>query len=378
MIRKTYLIVLLFIFLFSSISLAARMECNDDGSIRITKLTKRGKVTAKQKGTKDPYIEVPGRWQSFEEGEKKYYMFVSKEAQFIVPKPTRFYVKIGKKSRRSVKCPAFKFSCEALNSTIDACYKRNNTFVAKFLINNIPLRNKKQAFRFGSPFTLKYALHVPGGRQITHSPTEYSPEFQYMAMTFKKLRKGNKYTLMTDGISEKIEKFSISKECKRSFFFDSKECTEMPSCRYDGDCMSEEFCKDEICEKLSCGDCEYAEKHECVRYDCCENSDCNNDEFCDEHICEKLDCRENEVAVDHSCDLLSCGSDEHTVDHECVKLECEDYEYAVNHTCELLICDYNEHIVDHKCEKLKCKLYQKAFDHDCLNLIEWVFAERGD
>ena len=363
------------IFLLSPASEALKIKCNDDGSIQIKDSSKRGVVSAKQKGTDDPYIKLPGRWTMKKVGKKTYYNFLSKEAQFIVGKPTKFYIKTGRKSRRSVTCPTFKFSCLALNSTVESCYKRNNTFVAKFLIYNIPLRSKKQTFRFGSPFTLKYTLHT-GTRKLTHSPTAYSPEFKDINMTLKKLKGRNKYTLSTYNVTQEIDRFSVSYHCERSIFHAGKECTEMPSCRYDGDCMQDEFCKDDICEKVDCDDCQYTEEHECVDYACCENVDCGNEEFCEENTCKELNCSQEESIIDHSCSLLTCASDEHTVNHECVKMECEEHEHAVEHECELLKCEYNEQIVDHKCEKFECKFYQKAFDHDCLNLVEYVFAER--
>lgn len=374
--KKISLILLLSISIFSSISLGLELKCYDDGSISILGSTKEGKISAQQKGTKDPYVPVPGEWYSYTEGKKTYYDFYSEEAQFIVAKPTTFYVKIGGKSRKSVTCPIFKFSCKALNSTVESCYKRNDTFFARFMIYNIPLRDKKHEFRFGSPFSLKYSLHAPGGRKITHSPTGYSPEFKDINMTLKKLKKGNKYTVSTDGIYHKIDRFSVSYECKRSIFYSGGACTEMPTCRYDGDCMGDEVCKNRICEKMDCEDCQYAEKHKCVSYECCENLDCDKDKFCEGNICKELNCSENEAIVEHSCNILNCNSDEHTINHACVKLECEEYEHAVNHTCELLRCNYDEHIEEHECKKLKCKFYQRVFDHDCLNLIEYIFAER--
>jgi hypothetical protein len=376
MVKRLIICLFVFLLIFTNVSLALEINCYDDGSISIRDLTKKKKISAKQKGTKDPYIEVPGKWQSYKVGKKKYYNFFSEEAQFIVGKPTKFYIKIGRKSRRSVICPIFKFSCKALNSTIETCYKRNNTFFAKFLIYNIPLRDKKHTLRFGGPFSLKYSLHTQKGRAITHSPTEYSPEFKYINMTLKKLRGRNKYTVSTDGINQKIDRFSISYQCKRSIFYDGEACTEMPACRYDGDCMQDEFCKNNICEKLDCDDCQYIEEYKCVSYECCENFDCDNDEFCKGHTCKKLNCTEDESIVEHSCDLLNCSFDEYTLNHECVKLECEEYEYAVDHKCELLRCNYDEYIKEHKCKKLECKFYQRAFDHDCLNLIDYIFAER--
>jgi hypothetical protein len=337
MIKKAVIGLFIFslIFLHSSISEALKLTCDDDGSIQIMGSVKSGKVSAKQKGTKDPYTPVSGKWQSYEAGEKTLYNFFSEEAQFIVGKPTKFYIKIGSKSRRSVTCPVFKFSCKALNSTVETCYKRNNTFFAKFLIYNIPLRDKKHTFRFGSPFTLKYTLYS-GMTKITHSPTEYSPEFKDINMTLKKLKGRNKYTVSTDGVPQKIDRFSVSYDCKRSKFYAGKECTEMPTCRYDGDCKQDEFCKDNVCEKLDCNNCQYTENHKCVDYGCCENVDCSNDEFCEENICKKLDCQKNEAIIEHSCNLLDCNFDEHTINHTCVKLECEEYEHAVDHKCEML------------------------------------------
>ena len=376
-IKKAIICLFVFslIFLIPPVSEALKIECNDDGSVQIKGSIKKGKVSAKQKGTKDPYILLPGKWQSYDVGEKTYFNFFSEEAQFIVAKPTKFYIKVGSKSRKSVTCPVFKFSCKALNSTVESCYKRGNKFFAKFLIYNIPLRDKKHNFRFGNPFSLKYTLYS-GRREITHSPTQYSPEFKDINMTLKKLKGRNKYTLSTDDITQKIDRFSVSYKCKRSIFHASGICTEMPICRYDGDCMQDEFCKDSICEKLNCDDCQYIEGHECVDYECCENSVCKKNEFCEENACRELNCSKEESIIDHSCSLLNCGSDEHTVDNECVKLECEEHEHAVDHKCELLKCNYNEQITDHKCKKLECKFYQREFDHDCLNFVKYVFAER--
>jgi len=363
------------ILILSSISLAVKIECHDDGSIEIIDSTKKGKVSAKERGTDDPYIPVPGKWWSYKGEKITYHNFQSEEAQFIVAKPTRFYIKLGRKSRKSVTCPTFKFSCKAMNSTVQSCYRRNNTFYGRFMIYNIPLRDKKHAFRYGSPFSLEYTLYE-GMRRITHSPTAYSPEFKEINMTVKKLRKGNKYTMSTGPIAKDINRFSVSYQCKNSIFYAGGKCTNMPTCRYDGDCNEEEFCKENICEKVDCGDCQYAEDHECQDYPCCEDSDCNDDQFCENNACIDLNCTEQESIIDHSCNILNCKTDEITVNHECVKLECEEYEQAIDHICVLLRCRYDEHIVDHRCEKLKCRFYQRAFDHDCLNPIDWMFAER--
>ncbi len=51
------------------LSNALEINCNDDGSIAVLGSTRSGEVSAKEKGTRDPYIDVPGRWQSYEEGE---------------------------------------------------------------------------------------------------------------------------------------------------------------------------------------------------------------------------------------------------------------------------------------------------------------------
>ena len=96
--RKSYLVIILITLLLPAITSAVELKCYNDGSIMIFENLKSGKVKAKQKGTDDPYIPVKGRWENYEVGQKTYY-FISDEAQFIVGKPTRFYLKIGKKFR---------------------------------------------------------------------------------------------------------------------------------------------------------------------------------------------------------------------------------------------------------------------------------------
>ena len=89
-------------FLLVSVAMAAEFKCHDDGSVIIKGLSKKYKIGAKQKGTSDPYVPVPGKWKMQLVGDKKkkkVYRFYSEEAQFIVAKPTKFYLKLNKRRK---------------------------------------------------------------------------------------------------------------------------------------------------------------------------------------------------------------------------------------------------------------------------------------
>ncbi len=58
-------------------------------------------------------------------------------------------------------------------------------------------------------------------------------------------------------------------------------------CVEDSGCNAHEICSDYSCLGLSCSSCEYADNHQCLAYQCCENVDCSEGE-CVNHVCEVL------------------------------------------------------------------------------------------
>lgn len=371
-------LVFVLVILVSPVVNAVRTECYEDGSVLLEGVKEMGPARMKRAGSKSSYVEVRGGWKpSTKEGLIGKYDFLSDEAIFIQGKKTRYYVKVGKR-RYSVTCPPFKFSCKAMNVSVNSCYNRNETFVTKFMVYNIPL-SKKKVLRFGNPFSLTYTLAKKTGGNLVHAPDMYSNVFKDINMTVKKLSKGNKYTLRSD-VNFSIRRFAMRYECRRSTFYEGAECTEMPTCKSSWDCETDEYCNGGICDKLECEDCQYIKKHKCVDYECCDSDVCAEDESCVENECKEFACKKDEKVLNHSCALLSCADDEHTVNHECVKLDCAEDEFAQNHVCNPLNCKDNEKIEDHKCVKLWCiPIFQKKENHECVSVFSPLFAdEDGD
>ena len=200
--KSSRLLVLLCFLLFSIILLtqtvsAIKIKCNTDGSINIRDSTKKSDLLAQVKESSDPYFPVDGKGIGYEKPigpvMVKRYKFESKEGIFVQGTTTKYYLKLGKR-RYTITCPAFVFACNILNTTIESCYMRNNTFYAKFFIENIPLIDKK-VLRFGSPYGLEYRVDLENGTSYSKSPIKHRKEFKEIVMSQKKLKRGNKYSL---------------------------------------------------------------------------------------------------------------------------------------------------------------------------------------
>ena len=92
------------------------------------------------------------------------------------------------------------------------------------------------------------------------------------------------------------------------------------------DCENTQICANYHCVDLDC-DCGYAEDHECVYYECCEDDDCDEDEFCDTetNTCEDVPCPCPEKIIDHECQM--------EVGYCCSGFQCDDNEECINHGC---------------------------------------------
>jgi len=368
------LIFVISFILIPSVSAAMSITCNTDGSISIKGAKNKADLWAQKKGSDEPYFSVDGKWLRYEEMigiiKVKRYKFESNEGLFIQGESTKYNLKL-KKKLYTITCPPFVFACNILNTTIESCYMRNNTFYAKFFAENIPLQGKK-VLRFGSPYSFEFKIFLDDGMSYSRTPKKYRDEFKDILITQKKLTKGNKYKFVWNATgSSGVNRFSMFYDCEKGNFYKEAECKDMPLCRYSGDCLENEYCEKETCQELDCEECEYVEEHKCKKYECCESSMCNKGEECSQNKCIKLECSETEVIKDHQCFSLECKDDEYTANHTCIKLECNEYEQAVNHQCEILNCADDEYIKGHKCEKLNCKWYEKPLAHDCVNFISY-------
>jgi hypothetical protein len=346
----------------------------------------RNDVTARAIKSEDNYFPVKGTWDSKvkTEGKKKvtYYKYESQDGIFVAGEPTSYYIKIGKK-RYTVKCPVFSFSCRMLNqSYVESCYVRNDTFVGRFLINDLPISKKKE-FRFANPYSLSYNLKLDTNKVIRHTPIVTSEGFENFTITMKRKNEGNRFTLKwdTDEMVKEIKEFMVYHQCEKSGFAISKECSKLPLCEKNNECSIDETCENGICQRLDCDDCEYIdsnEPHQCKKHQCCENNQCSDDEFCSLNNCLKIDCLEDEVVQNHGCVSLQCNDDEITINHTCQRLECEFDEVPKNHECEKIICKENEKLADHQCISLQCKWYEKVYDHDCYNWYQHYKLKKED
>ena len=54
----------------------------------------------------------------------------------------------------------------------------------------------------------------------------------------------------------------------------------------DSSCYFDERCIESTCEKISCGECEYTQDHQCKSFECCSDSDCGEFSSCNMEIRE--------------------------------------------------------------------------------------------
>jgi hypothetical protein len=361
--------LMLFLFFMGNVS-AVKLDCYDDGSLVIRELLEKGTVEARLRYSRKPYFDVPGVWNQ----DDKYYYFYSDEAVFITDKPTKYTIKMGKR-RYSVECPMFKFSCRMINISMEYCYTRDGLFVGRFMAYNFKL-NKTTEYRFGNPFLLKYDVKTTELKTFSHGPEVLSKGFEDINMSYKRLQKGNKYTLRWK-TPYNITRFSVSYDkCrqKRYNFYKSLECEEnVAFCKIDKDCYSNEYCEDGVCTAVECERCKYPINHSCVSYECCGDSDCKENKKCEEHRCVEFSCKEGEYVFNHTCLKLDCKEDEYISNNSCKKLFCDEDEYVENHQCRKLECRDNEYAQNHTCNKLQCKFFQKSYNHRCVNYFLYLW-----
>ncbi|MAG08442.1 hypothetical protein CMO89_03140 [Candidatus Woesearchaeota archaeon] len=348
----------------STFSYAASIKCNDDGSILITGVSgkSKGLVSARKKSSKDPYFKVDGTWTEYEDNK---FRFRSEEALFVSSKPTRYTVVIGRR-KSTAKCPAFKFSCRIFNMSVDYCYKRNDTFYAKFTANNFKI-DKDNSLRFNQPYTLRYDAETKEKKTYTHAPDILSKEFNETDMVVRQFKTKNRF-IMSWETPLNVSRFIVSYDgCERAKYNlrERANCIEMPSCDRNEDCFTDEICEEGTCSKSECDECQYPMNNTCYDYECCESSVCKEDEECSENKCISLECKEDEQLVEHECISLECEDDEYLGEHECIKLECKEDEFAFEHECVKLECYENEQILDHECVELECEDNEFTEGNEC-------------
>lgn len=91
------------------------------------------------------------------------------------------------------------------------------------------------------------------------------------------------------------------------------ECTKGSDCNYN------EFCQDNKCKLLNCGECEHIEDNQCKKYECCQSFECSVGNKCENHKCVILECKDNEVVNGNGCEILSCGLFKKASSHQCVQ-----------------------------------------------------------
>ena len=150
------------------------LSCYDTGEFHIRNLKDRDKIYAKVGNSWGP---VSGEWKDYEDTKA----FHSEEAVFLNPKKTTERIRVGDMSY-SVTCPGFVFSFKLVNISINACYKRNETFYGRFTAYSFRY-DKKNEFRFEQPFLLTYKVKDDAGKELTHAPQILSPEFGQISMS---------------------------------------------------------------------------------------------------------------------------------------------------------------------------------------------------
>ena len=368
------MLLVLFVLLTPSSVQAAKVHCDDDGSFTIEKSSKRVPVSIQSRSGE--WVEAPGEWQVFSESKIKAlrkFNFYADEGTFVSKGPAKHKIKYGK-TTATVSCPAFRFSCRLFNVSIDYCYTLNGLFHAKYSVYNFDI-DEKNTFRFDKPFVFRYDLVLPGQKRLTHAPTILSQEFVELNVTMRKLADNNKFILKSPIARDDVQSLEMRYEdCNQRKFnlFEWKPCTKQPACTINKDCGEDENCQEGFCQKLVCGDCEYAANNSCIQYECCEHSACLPTAFCQDNRCVALNCSGQQAYQEHACIDLLCADDEFAQEHECRKLSCTEEEAPQNHTCVKLACTEDEFIQEHRCVAFDCEFFQAAVNHECVSWIRWL------
>ncbi len=363
--------LILFLVLFFSLSLveALELKCDSDGSFTIKNARKTSPVFIETKTGE--FIDAPGEW--VEVKEDKQYNFYGDEGTFIAKEKSKQKIKIGK-STKTVTCPPFTFSCRVFNLSIDYCYTIGGTFQAKYSVYNFDI-DGKNTLRFDKPFLLHYDIVFPGQRKYTHAPDALTKEFAELNITMRKLAGLNKFIMKApigrdDALSLEIR----YEDCTQRKFnlFEWKACVQQPACTINKDCTGDEQCQEKFCQKLVCGDCQYAANNTCFSYECCDHSACAAAAVCTENTCTPLQCSEQQAAREHACVELTCADDEFIEQHQCKKLSCAESEAPHDHACVKLECTGDEQVLNHQCVSLECGLFQRAVEHECVSWGKWI------
>ncbi len=337
------------------------LSCYDTGEFHARNVADKDRVFVKSGKS---WVPAGGEWRETEEA----WQFNSEEAVFMNLKKTAQQVKIGKSSY-SVNCPAFTFSCRLINVSINACYKRNDKFYGRFTAYSLRY-DKKNEFRFEQPYLLTYKVKTGDRKELTHSPQILSSEFRNISITRARRVGSNRFTLKWNTTHE-IDRFMIQyQECGNSKynFYDSFQCTELPTCATDKVCGESEACEDGLCVPISCGPCQHIENHQCRDYECCSDTECGEESYCTGNECLPLICEYNEAPAEHACEKLECGEDEYAFNSTCMKLNCEENMVARNHACKE--CGGDEKAANNACEKLSCGFLKKARNHECVSIFK--------
>lgn len=346
-------------------------KCHDTGSFSVSNLEDRAKSVAVKKSGGSSSA-VSGSWREMSTG---LYKFTSDDMAVVDVKGGYYTAVVDKKSY-GMTCPAFEFSCKLINITVNSCYKRNDSFVAKYTAYSYRY-DKKNEFRFEKPFMLGYeaVANVDGRKkELEHSPIAVSPEFKTINISRIKMVGSNTYTLRWTtplNITKFVVRYDDCETAKYAFY-DSFECTDRPFCARDGDCLQSERCDDNRCIPISCAACQYVANHTCADYDCCTDNDCDEGFVCGTGSrCEPLSCGFNEYVSGHGCEPLECGEDEYVFNGSCSKLNCAQDELAMNHACKKIECQDSEVARDGVCQKLKCGFLKKAKNHGCVSFFSF-------
>lgn len=72
-------------------------------------------------------------------------------------------------------------------------------------------------------------------------------------------------------------------------------------CTSNKECASDETCTNNVCQKLTCGYCEYVKDNACQKYECCSDSQCPSLYTCDTklHICKPPQCTKDTECADN-------------------------------------------------------------------------------
>lgn len=351
-------------------------RCIDTGSFSVSNLDESGKsVSIKKSG--GPSREVTGSWREMSNG---LFKFTSDDMAVVDVSGGYYSIVVDKKSY-GVTCPPFKFSCKLINLTINGCYKRNDTFFGKYSAYSFRY-DKKNEFRFEKPFMLTYEVVATAGekkKELTHSPSAVSPDFEVINLTRIRRVGSNLYTLKWQTPFE-VSRFKIKyDDCDTAkyAFYDSFDCSGRPSCNSAGECLQSERCDDSLCIPISCAACQYVANHTCVDYECCGDADCDTGHVCGSgNSCEELSCAYNEHVSGQGCEDLECAQDEYVSNHSCSKLNCKETETAVNHACKTIECADDEAIQNRGCQRLKCGFLKKAKSHGCVSVFSLWFGRK--